>query len=72
MGDPPSHAETSINPNHPVLIIGAGIAGLTLANGLQSRGIRYDLYKRDDLQSPRDQGYRIRLNLVGLNGLREV
>ena len=55
----------------PVIIVGAGIAGLVLAQGLQHRGIPYELYERDDGQS-RTQGYRIRLNLAGLRGLREI
>jgi 2-polyprenyl-6-methoxyphenol hydroxylase-like FAD-dependent oxidoreductase len=48
-----------MSTKHPVLIIGAGIAGLALARVLQGKGISVDVYE----SSPRDasQGYGITL-----------
>ncbi|KAH6662869.1 hypothetical protein B0J14DRAFT_707429 [Halenospora varia] len=54
-----------------ILIIGGGIGGLALAQGLAKRGIAYTLFERDASPSARAQGYRIRLHGSGLEGLRD-
>ncbi|TPX13007.1 uncharacterized protein E0L32_006652 [Thyridium curvatum] len=46
----------------PVLIIGAGVVGLTLAHGLQKLGIPFQIYERDDHISSRGQGWAITLH----------
>lgn len=56
----------------PILIVGAGIAGLALAQGLKLRGIPFKIYERDADATSRRQGYRIRLTLLGLNSLKEI
>ena len=43
-----------------VLIIGAGLAGLARARGLQKNSISFDVYERDSGASFRPQGYRIK------------
>ena len=43
-----------------VLIIGAGLAALALAQGLQKNGISFAVYERDSDASFRPQGYRIK------------
>lgn len=53
-----------------VIIIGAGLGGLTLAQGLLAEGIDFDLYERDNDAEARFQGYRIGLGDEGLEGLR--
>ncbi|KAK3314161.1 hypothetical protein B0H66DRAFT_372723 [Apodospora peruviana] len=44
-----------------VLIIGAGIGGLTLAQGLRKQGITFDIFERDTSTTSRGQGYCIGL-----------
>lgn len=44
-----------------VLIIGAGLGGLTLAHGLKKAGIKVSIFERDTGNDFRAQGYRIRL-----------
>ncbi len=52
-------APTSKSEPH-VLIIGAGLAALALAQGLQKNGISFAVYERDSDASFRPQGYRIK------------
>lgn len=54
-----------------VLIIGAGIGGLALAQGLRRTGISVSVYERDRGPADRPQGYRLHLNPTGLRSLRE-
>jgi salicylate hydroxylase len=51
-----------------VLISGAGIAGLTLAQGLHREGVDCDVYERDPLESGRT-GYLLNLDVEGDGGL---
>ncbi|NTJ62718.1 FAD-dependent monooxygenase [Agrobacterium rhizogenes] len=52
-----------------VVIIGAGLGGLCLAQGLQRAGIRFDVYERDPTADSRLQGYRIRVDANGQKAL---
>ncbi|KAI1122055.1 FAD/NAD(P)-binding domain-containing protein [Nemania abortiva] len=45
----------------PVLIIGAGLGGLGLAQGLKKHGIDFVLFERDSTPDARAQGYRIKI-----------
>ncbi|MGC1546906.1 MAG: NAD(P)/FAD-dependent oxidoreductase [Rhodanobacter sp.] len=57
---------------HPhVAIIGAGLGGLCLAQGLRKHGVPFDVFERDASPSSRTQGYRIRIDLQGQKALRE-
>lgn len=58
-------------PPRPILIIGAGVSGLTLAQGLSKHGIPFELYERDASVTARAQGYRFRLSDDGLQALKQ-
>jgi 2-polyprenyl-6-methoxyphenol hydroxylase-like FAD-dependent oxidoreductase len=45
-----------------VAVVGAGIGGLCLAQGLRRNGIEVTVYERDDALSSRGQGYRLHLD----------
>ncbi|MCX4744111.1 FAD-dependent monooxygenase [Kitasatospora sp. NBC_01287] len=52
-----------------MIIIGAGLGGLALAQGLRRQGFPVDVYERDAHPGARPQGYRIQLDEPGLTGL---
>ena len=56
----------------PVLIIGSGLGGLTLARSLQSYAIPCRIFERDAAEDQRAQGYRIGLDSVGVDALKMV
>jgi len=60
-------------PNAPfrVVIIGGGIGGLCLAQGLKKAGVDVAVYERDRTPSARLQGYRIHINPRGSRALHE-
>lgn len=55
-----------------VIIIGAGMGGLSLAQGLRRAGIPCQVYERDAAPGARVQGYRLHIDHVGDSALREV
>jgi len=59
-------------PVAPIIIIGSGLGGLALAQGLHKASIPFKIYERDQLHTVRSQGYRIRLHGEGLAALRSV
>jgi 2-polyprenyl-6-methoxyphenol hydroxylase-like FAD-dependent oxidoreductase len=54
-----------------VVIIGGGIGGLTLAQGLKKSGVSVAVYERDRTRTDREQGYRVHINPVGSLALYE-
>lgn len=52
-----------------VLIVGGGIGGLCLAQGLKQAGVSAAVYERDPSSGSRAQGYRIRVNPMGSRAL---
>ena len=52
-----------------VIIVGAGLGGLSLAQGLRRAGIDVTVYERDAAPVARQQGYRIHINADGRAGL---
>lgn len=53
-----------------VAIIGGGLGGLCLAQGLKQCGIPFDVFERDAALDSRSQGFRIRINADGQAALR--
>ena len=54
-----------------VAIIGGGMGGLCLANGLKKAGISVAVYERDHSPDSRPQGYRIHIDPQGSTALHE-
>jgi 2-polyprenyl-6-methoxyphenol hydroxylase-like FAD-dependent oxidoreductase len=54
-----------------VLIIGGGIGGLALAQGLKKSGVSVAVYERDRTTTDRVQGYRVHINPAGSLALHE-
>ena len=54
-----------------VAIIGGGMGGLCLANGLKKAGISVAVYERDQSPESRTQGYRIHIDPQGSTALHE-
>ena len=52
-----------------VIIIGGGIGGLCLAQGLKRNGISVAVYERDESPDSRLQGYRLNIEPVGTQAL---
>src|SRR5437667_5116552 len=57
--------------NLRVLVIGGGLGGLCLAQGLRKAGVDVDVYERDAGLSVRTQGHRIHIDSRGELALRE-
>ncbi|MEV4296624.1 FAD-dependent oxidoreductase [Microbispora rosea] len=55
-----------------VIVIGAGLGGLALANGLRGTGVEVAVYERDASPGIRGQGYRLHLGDVGIDALASV
>lgn len=55
-----------------VIIVGAGLGGLSLAQGLRRAGIPCQVYERDESPEARLQGYRLHIDQVGDTALRAV
>jgi salicylate hydroxylase len=53
------------------VIIGGGIGGLTLAQGLKKVGVSVAVYERDRTITDRMQGYRVHINPAGSLALHE-
>ncbi|MGW3415092.1 FAD-dependent oxidoreductase [Streptomyces sp. NPDC000888] len=54
-----------------VMVIGAGLGGRCLAQGLRRRGVDVTVYERDDALLVRNQGYRLYIDPTGDSVLRE-
>ena len=58
--------------NNRVLIIGGGISGLALAQGLKKASLPFHIYESDPAPAFRPQGYRFRIIPEGAAALREL
>lgn len=52
-----------------ILIIGAGLGGLALAQGLVRRGFNVSVFERDESPTSRPQGHRIFIRSMGMQAL---
>ena len=52
-----------------IVIVGAGIGGLALAQGLRKAGVSVAVYERDRTPTDRVQGYRVHINPTGSRAL---
>jgi len=69
---PATSVARASNNQLPVLIIGSGLGGLTLAHSLAKHRIPYAIYERDNASSQRAQGYRVSIDDGGASGLRSA
>lgn len=60
----------SQRPLH-VVIVGGGIGGLSLAQGLKRAGVSFAVYERDKSPTAREQGYRVHIDPTGSRALHE-
>jgi 2-polyprenyl-6-methoxyphenol hydroxylase-like FAD-dependent oxidoreductase len=67
-----SHLASIFMEQCPILIIGAGLAGLGLAQALKQHEIPFRIFERDDSRSFRAQGYRIRISSEGAASLQQL
>lgn len=56
----------------PVIIVGSGLAGLSLAQGLRKSQIPFTVLEKDEAFESRDQGYRFTLAGEGVEALQET
>lgn len=59
---PSSHSVSEFEPRADKLYIGAGIAGLTLAQALRRHGIPCTVFERDDFPEVRHQGWGVSIH----------
>ena len=55
-----------------MLIIGAGLGGLALAQGLVKAGFQTTVFERDESPTSRTQGYRISIRTLGMKALATI
>lgn len=58
--------------HEPIIIIGAGIGGLCLAQGLQRAGRAFHVFERDASLCDRPQGYRLKIERNGAEALQST
>jgi 2-polyprenyl-6-methoxyphenol hydroxylase-like FAD-dependent oxidoreductase len=54
-----------------VAVVGGGIGGLCLAQGLKKAGVRVTVYERDETAASRSQGYRVHIDPQGSTALHQ-
>jgi 2-polyprenyl-6-methoxyphenol hydroxylase-like FAD-dependent oxidoreductase len=54
-----------------VLVVGGGVGGLCLAQGLRRAGVAVQVFERDPTAHTRGQGYRLRIDEYGIRALAQ-
>ena len=67
-----SDASAFSHSNFNVIVIGAGLGGLSLAQSLRRAGINVQIFERDHGPFDRAQGYRLHLDADAINTCKEV
>jgi 2-polyprenyl-6-methoxyphenol hydroxylase-like FAD-dependent oxidoreductase len=57
--------------NLDVMVIGGGIGGLCLAQGLKKAGVKVTVYERDEASTSRPQGFRVHIDPQGSTALHQ-
>jgi salicylate hydroxylase len=65
----PISATAASHSDLRVIVIGGGIGGLALAQGLKKAGVGVSVYERDRTRTDRVQGYRVHINPAGSRAL---
>jgi salicylate hydroxylase len=65
----PLPTQSTSQQDFHVVVIGGGIGGLTLAQGLKKAGVSVAVYERDRTRTDRVQGYRVHINPTGSRAL---
>lgn len=60
------------NERLPVIIVGSGLGGLTLAHSLKKHNIPYRIFEKDGDADQRAQGYRVSIDEGGAGGLKNA
>jgi hypothetical protein len=63
--------KSKFDESHPILIIGAGVVGLTLAQGCREAGIPFQIFEKLDAPSENNQGWGLTLHW-SLNSLERT
>jgi 2-polyprenyl-6-methoxyphenol hydroxylase-like FAD-dependent oxidoreductase len=66
-----SKVKCNIDTSKPVFIIGAGVVGLTLAQGCREVGIPFQIYEQQEASTERNQGWVLTLHW-SLNSLERT
>jgi len=66
-----ANIKSKFDESHPILIIGAGVVGLTLAQGCREAGIAFKIFEKLDASSENNQGWGLTLHW-SLNSLQRT
>ncbi|KAF1815007.1 FAD/NAD(P)-binding domain-containing protein [Eremomyces bilateralis CBS 781.70] len=68
----PTPEPESSNPSSRVLIVGAGVGGLALAQGLRRAGVQFHVFERDLQLATQHKSHRLRIDADGVSALKEI
>jgi 2-polyprenyl-6-methoxyphenol hydroxylase-like FAD-dependent oxidoreductase len=65
------NGQSGHSSNAPILVVGAGIGGLCLAQALKKSGLDFLVFERDPALDHRPQGYRLKIEAEGQQALQK-